>query len=328
VELYSWPSGEVRQKFRGSFPQELSAVALTTHADWIAGGDLTGRITVWRGDGSLKPVLEFRGHTEGIRALKFSNNGRHLASTSEDGSLRLWDCVTGAAVVAAPYDGAVVSFAPDGLRMGVGQAGGKLSVLHVELSPVLHRFRPLRPPETPQMLVIHPDGHSLLCLADGGVVRCSVPDGTPLNFFDVHGARSFLPEPGEHDGLVVGGRLEPQSSLSDRHSALISYRKSPSYVAALEHVFAGRQEIELVGLPNPQTACQNRCQGRTATGGTAWTRRRNRGVTYGESVTSSSMRGNSSSCEATKSSSCRSFPLICCLRSYAAHPTSSRLTRF
>jgi len=227
VELRSWPEGEVRQKFRGPFPQELSAVALSTHADWIAGGDLTGRITVWRGDGSLKPVLEFRGHTEGIRALKFSDDGRHLASTSEDGSLRLWDCVTGAAVVAAPYDGAVVSFAPDGLRMGVGQAGGKLSVLHVELSPVLHRFRPLRPPESPQMLAMHPDGRSLLCLADGGVMHCSVPDGRRLNFFTAHGARSFLPEPGGHDGLVVGGPFGlVRFSLTDPTKSSVLFEKA------------------------------------------------------------------------------------------------------
>ncbi len=230
VELRSWPTGELRQKFSGPFPQELSAIALTTHADWIAGGDLTGRITVWRGDGSLKPVLEFRGHTEGIRALKFSDDGRHLASTSEDGSLRLWDCVTGAAVVAAPYDGAVVSFAPDGHRMGVGQTGGKLSVLHLEPSPILHRFRPLRPPETPQMVAMHPDGHSLFCLAEGGVVRCSVPDGTPLNFFAAHGARSLLPEPpGEHDGLVVGGPFGlVRFSLTDLTKSSVLFKKADS----------------------------------------------------------------------------------------------------
>ena len=229
VELRSWPAGEVRQKFRGPFPQELSAVALTTNADWIAGGDLTGRITVWRGDGSMKPVLEFRGHTEGIRALKFSDDGRHLASTSEDGSLRLWDCMTGAAVVSLPYDGAVVSFAQDGLRMGVGQAGGKLSVLRMEPSPILHRFRPLRPPETPQMVAMHPDGHSLFCLAEGGVVRCSVPDGTPLNFFTAHGARNFLPEPGEHDGLVVGGPFGlVRFSLTDPTKSSVLFEKADS----------------------------------------------------------------------------------------------------
>jgi WD40 repeat protein len=227
VELYSWPGGEVRQKFRGPFPQELSAVALSTHADWIAGGDLVGRITVWRGDGNLKPVLEFRGHTEGIRALKFSDDGRHLASTSEDGSLRLWDCVTGAAVVASPYDGGVVSFAPDGLRMGVGQAGGKLSVLHLEPSPVLHRFRPLRPPESPQMVAFHPDGRSLFCLADGGVARYSVPDGTRLNFFTAHAARSFLPEPGGQDGLVVGGPFGLiRFSLTDPTKSSVLFEKA------------------------------------------------------------------------------------------------------
>jgi DNA-binding winged helix-turn-helix (wHTH) protein len=59
---------------------------------------------------------------------------------------------------------------------------------------------------------------------------------------------------------MPGGR--PQQDRMYR----CTYRRSPSYVVALAHFFARRQGIELVGLPNPQTACQNRCQGRTAMG--------------------------------------------------------------
>ena len=172
-------------------------------------------------------MLGFHGHTEGIRALKFSDDGRHLASTADDGTLRVWDCVTGAAVVAVPYDGGVVSFAPDGLRLGVGQVGGRLSVTHLEPSPILRRFRPLRPPETTQMVAIHPDGRSLFCLADGGVVRCSVPDWTLLHFFAAQGARDFLPEVGKHDGLVVGGPCGLlRFSLTDPENFSFLFEKS------------------------------------------------------------------------------------------------------
>ena len=55
----------------------------------------------------------------------------------------------------------------------------------------------------------------------------------------------------------------------------------------------------MVRMPSPQTACQNHCQRRTYRGAT-WRRRRNRGVMYGESGTSSSMKGSSSSCAATQ----------------------------
>ena len=77
------------------------------------------------------------------------------------------------------------------------------------------------------------------------------------------------------DVPVVGGRLEPKVPVVLSASALSSYRKSPSYVAALEHVFAVRQEIELVGplgfepktkgfasprrfRPAPRLACRTR----------------------------------------------------------------------
>lgn len=229
VELRSWPTGELRQTFTGPFPQELSAVAVTAQADWIAGGDSSGRITVWRGDGSLKPVLEFRGHTEGIRSLKFSDDGRHLASTSDDGFLRLWDCVSGGSVLAVPCDGGVLSFTADGLRLGVGVSDAKLSTVRWVAPPVLHRFRPLHPPEGPQLVSMHPDGNSVFCLTAEGVARCAVPSGVPLESFRGHGARSVLPEPGGHNGVVIGGRSGLiRFSLENAAASSVIFEKADS----------------------------------------------------------------------------------------------------
>lgn len=44
--------------------------------------------------GALRQVLE--GHTEAVRFVTFSSDGRWLASVADDGTVRVWDTTTGA----------------------------------------------------------------------------------------------------------------------------------------------------------------------------------------------------------------------------------------
>ena len=66
-------------------------------------------------------VLSFRAHEYDINDVAFSADGSRLATTGDDGALRLWDAVTGEerAVFEVPAGGAVwgPSFSPDGSRV-------------------------------------------------------------------------------------------------------------------------------------------------------------------------------------------------------------------
>src|SRR5262249_12896666 len=62
--------------------------------------------------------LTLRGHTNGVTSLDFSPDGKRLASTGFDGTLRVWDAATGRSVFIPKtglFGGAL--FTPDGKRL-------------------------------------------------------------------------------------------------------------------------------------------------------------------------------------------------------------------
>ena len=65
-----------------------------------------------------KPLLVLRGHTDSVRHLVFAPEGKVLASSSVDGTVRLWDVATGKALRQLPARNkgilAQLAFSPDG----------------------------------------------------------------------------------------------------------------------------------------------------------------------------------------------------------------------
>ena len=58
----------------------------------------------------------FEGHTDRVCAIAFSPDGRHLASGSDDMTLRFWDIATGESTILQGHTGQIqfVAFTPDG----------------------------------------------------------------------------------------------------------------------------------------------------------------------------------------------------------------------
>ena len=62
------------------------------------------------------------GHTDSVNSVSFSPDGQTLASGSYDGTVRLWDVVTGSEKQTLTLWGSVasVSFSPDGQTLASG----------------------------------------------------------------------------------------------------------------------------------------------------------------------------------------------------------------
>jgi len=88
-----------------------------------------------------KKVLDLSGHTDGVRSVAYSSNGRFIATGSKDSTVRLWDAETGApiATLTGPSDSVCsVTFTPNDRYIVSGSGDNKiyiwtLSQLHSSL---------------------------------------------------------------------------------------------------------------------------------------------------------------------------------------------------
>ncbi len=139
IRFWEWATGRMYHELtlRG-FTRTMAA---SPAGDRFAGS--AGKIVyLWpleAHDGSRKRLpgkpRELRGHTRTVSCVEFSPDGQTLASSSDDGTLRLWDAARGVERQQyAPGIGPLhwIAFAPDGLTLAVTSDKGHLVLLDLD----------------------------------------------------------------------------------------------------------------------------------------------------------------------------------------------------
>ena len=122
-------AGELIRTFAGD-DVPVRSVAFSADGAILASGSWMG-IKLWSvhtGELLHEPLT---GHANAVEALAFSPNGRRLASGSLDGTVKLWDVVTGDEVLTLDGDGSdvlSVAFSPDGQILAAASANNRVTL--------------------------------------------------------------------------------------------------------------------------------------------------------------------------------------------------------
>ena len=127
------PGNRRWQMFTKNPKAAVGAVAWSPDSQWLAMA--TGRIVrIYHAAG----VPEFRrilvGHTDNVRSVRYSGDGRLIATASLDGTARIWTDEGQEVLVYRDHEDAVqdVSWHPDGKRLATGSVDGTVRIWSVE----------------------------------------------------------------------------------------------------------------------------------------------------------------------------------------------------
>ena len=142
ARLWDVATGKELKRFEGHKKSGVPAVALAAGGKLAASGSGNGKMIVWKTD-TLEEVFSVDAHTNHVRCLLFTSDGKSLISGSWDGTVKVWDVEKKAEkrTLTMPGKGVKVdNFAlmPDGKELVV--AGGRFSRWNLETGDEVKRY--------------------------------------------------------------------------------------------------------------------------------------------------------------------------------------------
>lgn len=114
-------------------------VAFSPDSTMLATGSLNGVIRLWRPSDLTTPVGSLHGHEGGMLALVFYDNGKHLASSGQDATIRLWNLAEPSAIPvvleSGPSPTNYLDFDADGQTLAASSHSG-ISLWQVDESEI------------------------------------------------------------------------------------------------------------------------------------------------------------------------------------------------
>ena len=166
VELLETLGGTVRRRFEG-LPGKVTQLAFSPDGGRLAAATgvaaISGAVQCWNLAGDASPMLFEGAHRDLVYAVRWSPDGRTLATGGYDAKIILWDAASGKPVRSlAGHNGAIFSlaFSPDGTLLASASADQTLKVWRVRDG---ERLDTLKEPQGEQFTVsFTPDGKHLV----------------------------------------------------------------------------------------------------------------------------------------------------------------------
>lgn len=189
-----------------SVGEEALSAAFSPDGHRIVTGRSDGALQLWDADSGAQLGQTMTGHTGMVQGVKFSADGRQIASIGFDRTMRLWSATVGQPMRGPDEFVGQVAFSPDGHRVG---ASGDLAVQQWDVSTG-QPLSPLMPAGAGPKSFGYVDGHRIVTAAwDGTTQVFSENTGQPVQppvRLSIVGDGQFL-FAYSHDGhtIVSGG---------------------------------------------------------------------------------------------------------------------------
>jgi WD40 repeat protein len=240
--------------------EKVFGIGLAPQGDKIAYADPNHAVIVYNVQRKQQEHV-FYGHVNTVFKVKFSPNGQFVASASADGSVKIWEVLTGNRVADLAHNGRVISMAwhPDGTHLISGTNENIVYLWELSTFQTVRKFYGHNGPIT--ALAFHPSGQSMVSGSlDSKLCLWGVHDGKFLYRFDDHrlgiNSISFSSDgqymlSGSSDGHLRVYDIRKQQLLRSIKPD-IGWVVSAKFSADDNLVYGGGQFGRLVSIPTAQ----------------------------------------------------------------------------